>query len=142
MKKYVIIAIIMIIISGGAYFLLNKDEPEAIDSLQSTETPATEPEKSAPIPTTTPIPTIHNISIQDFAFNQKIINIKKGDTIIWTNKDSAPHTVTAVTGDNGGPASETLNKNKAFSFTFNNIGTFNYYCVFHPSMTGSVVVTQ
>lgn len=139
MKKYLITIIIIVIIASGAYFLLNKDGSEVIDLLQSTEIPATESEKPAPIPATTPTPTIHNISIQNFAFNQKIINIKKGDTVVWTNKDSAPHT---VTGNNNSPASGTLNKNETFSFIFNTAGTFNYYCAFHPSMTGSVVVAQ
>ena len=65
--------------------------------------------------------------------------IKKGDIIIWTNKDSAPHT---ATGDNGGPDSPTLGTGQSYSFTFTSAGTFTYHCNFHPSMKGTVMVTQ
>ncbi len=81
--------------------------------------------------------TTHYVMIENFAYVQSSINVKKGDTVIWTNKDSAGHT---VSGDNGGPASPTLNTNETYSYTFISAGTFAYHCTIHASMKGTVVV--
>ena len=132
MKNTIIVAVIILVIIGGAYFLLGKSGSSTPTPISTPTYPQTS-ETSATIPT----PTTHNVSIQNFAFNQKSITIKKGDTVIWTNKDSVSHT---VTGDTGGPASGSLNNNGTYSFTFNNTGIFNYHCTPHPSMTGIVVV--
>ncbi|MEJ0021427.1 MAG: cupredoxin family copper-binding protein [Candidatus Doudnabacteria bacterium] len=110
----------------------------------STPNPAPSP---TPAPTPAPgpqpphviAPTTHYISIQNFAFTPTSIMIRKGDTVVWTNKDSAVHT---VIGDNGGPASSNLSTNQTYSFTFNTIGAFNYHCSIHPYMQGIVTVTQ
>ena len=94
-----------------------------------------------PTPATPPVPApkTYNVTIQNFSFDQTALSVKKGDTVIWTNKDSAPHT---VTGNSGGPSSGTLNTNATYSFTFTSAGTFNYHCSFHPSMVGTVTVTE
>ena len=81
------------------------------------------------------------VEIKDFAFTPASIRVKKGTTVTWTNKDSAPHTVTGV-DSNKGPESGTLNKNETYSFTFEEVGTFGYICDFHPSMKGEVTVTE
>ena len=78
----------------------------------------------------------HAVAIQNFAFAQSALTVKKGDTVVWTNKDSAPHT---VTGD-GGLDSGTLSGGQTYSFTFATAGTFSYKCNFHPSMAGKVIV--
>ncbi len=82
-------------------------------------------------------PTTHYIDIQGFAYSPSSITINVGDTIVWTNYDSASHTVTSNDGtfDSGG-----ISTGSTFSFTFTNAGTFNYYCSPHPNMTGSVTV--
>src|SRR5262245_46739842 len=51
-------------------------------------------EYHTPTPVTTPTPQTYNVTIQNFSFNQSALTVKKGDTVVWTNKDSAPHTVT------------------------------------------------
>ncbi len=109
--------------------------------------PAIPVPKPAPTPTVAPTPTsaptstlapvTRSVSIQSFAFSSSALTVHKGDTIVWTNKDAAPHT---VTGTNGGPSSGTLSQGGTYSFTFNSVGTFNYICNFHPSMTGKVTV--
>ena len=82
-------------------------------------------------------PTTHYIDIQGYAFSPSSITINVGDTIVWTNYDSASHTVTSNDGtfDSGG-----ISTGNTFSFTFTSAGTFNYYCAPHPNMTGSVTV--
>ena len=82
-------------------------------------------------------PTTHYIDIQGYAFSPSSITINVGDTIVWTNYDSASHTVTSNDGtfDSGSIAN-----GNTFSFTFTSAGTFDYYCAPHPGMTGSVTV--
>lgn len=58
-------------------------------------------------------------------------------TIDWINNDSAPHTVTAndASFDSGNVA-----PGQSFTFTFTTPGTYQYHCVYHPWMVGTVVV--
>jgi plastocyanin len=73
------------------------------------------------------------VDIKDFAFNPVNLQIAAGTTVTWTNNDSAGHTVTA---DHGTFDSGTLRKGDTFSFTFNEAGTFAYYCRPHGGKGG------
>lgn len=79
----------------------------------------------------------HNVTIQNSAFSPQSITVNKGDTVVWTNKDSMAHT---VTGTPGGPASPSIAAQGTYSFTFPATGTFTYHCTIHLTMTGTVVV--
>lgn len=79
-----------------------------------------------------------DVSISNFSFNPGSTTVNKGTTVVWTNNDSAGHTVTADQG--AGPASGLLNPGETYSYTFNEPGTFNYHCSVHPSMKGTVTV--
>lgn len=79
------------------------------------------------------------MDIQNFAFQNSSITIHPGDTIIWTNKDTVPHTVTSTDGT-GELDSPQLSTNEDYSHIFNTVGTFFYHCSIHPSMTGTVTV--
>jgi amicyanin len=75
------------------------------------------------------------VTIKDFAFGPSSLTVKKGDTVTWTNQDSAPH---QIAGTNF--KSEMLSNGGTYSFTFNEAGTFDYHCSIHPLMKGTVVV--
>jgi amicyanin len=81
----------------------------------------------------------YQIAIQNYAFSPASLTVQVGDTVTWTNEDSAPHTVTVTSGpvkfDSG-----TLQKGQSYSYTFGTAGTYSYYCAVHPDMTGKVVV--
>lgn len=147
-KNIVIGIVVVIVITGGIYwFVQSQNGPNGALPFTTNPTPpaSTLTPGVSPIPTSTvfptpaPRPVTHNITIQNFAFNPASISIKKGDTIVWTNKDQAGHT---VTGDNGGPSSTTIGANETYDYTFNSAGTFTYHCAIHPSMTGTVSVAQ
>ena len=77
------------------------------------------------------------VDIEGFAFAPATVTVTVGDTVTWTNRDSAAHTATADddsfdTGNLGQGASGTV--------TFDTAGTFAYHCSIHTNMTGSVVV--
>lgn len=63
--------------------------------------------------------------------------IKKGQKVEWTNKDSVGHTVTFSTIDVDSGSIPTGGK---FTQQFNQTGTFDYTCTFHPAMRGIIIV--
>ena len=76
-------------------------------------------------------------TIDNFTFTPQQITVKAGDTVIWTNHDDIPHTVTSTAKVFN---SKALDTDDTFSFTFATPGSFTYFCALHPHMTGSVVV--
>ena len=77
------------------------------------------------------------VMIDNFSFAPKEITIAKGTTVTWVNHDDVPHTV--VNSDKVF-RSKALDTDDQFSFTFNEAGSFSYFCSVHPMMTGRVVV--
>ncbi len=79
------------------------------------------------------------VGIQNFAFVPRDITINVGDTVRWTQRDTVAHTATSDTGvwDSG-----YLSRNQEYSFTFTSAGTYPYYCIPHPHMTGTVTVQE
>ncbi len=82
------------------------------------------------------------VFIQGMSFSPGNKTISAGTTLKWTNQDSYAHTVTS--GVPGSPSglfdSESLGSNGTFSFKFNTVGTYKYYCKIHSSMTGTITV--
>lgn len=94
----------------------------------------------APVVSTTPVAKTVNVSMQGFRYNPPAITIRLGDTVVWKNMDTAPHTVTTQADAVVAFDSGTLGQNGTFSHTFNQTGTYNYHCAFHPEMVGTIVV--
>ena len=70
-------------------------------------------------------------------------DIKVGDTVTWNNIDTAAHTVTSGNVSDGADGlfdSSLFMSGSTFEFTFDETGTFDYFCMVHPWMTGQVIV--
>jgi plastocyanin len=76
-------------------------------------------------------------SIRDGAFVPAVIRVRAGTTVSWRNEVDIPHT---VTGSGGSWDSGVIQPGGSYSRKFDATGTFGFYCVPHPEMTGSVVV--
>ena len=97
----------------------------------------------------------------DHAFTPEMLEISSGEVVKWVNDTDEAHTVTAVEDSlpdgaeyfsSGGAASEDdatgdlsaelIEPGEAFEWTFDEPGTYRYYCIPHRSdgMEGSVVV--
>jgi plastocyanin len=74
---------------------------------------------------------------RDFMFAPTTITIKAGSIVPWKNTDDEPHTVVS---DSGLFRSGALDTNEAFSFRFDQPGTYHYACSIHPRMVGTIVV--
>jgi plastocyanin len=79
----------------------------------------------------------NNVSIQNYAFSPSAISIQKGANVTWRNDDSVQHTIVS---DTQAFTSPTLNKGDAYTFQFNNTGTYPYHCSIHTYMTGTITV--
>ena len=72
-----------------------------------------------------------------------MVTINPGDEVVWSNDDSAPHTVTSGTDTtaDGIFDSSMLMADKTFAHTFDTLGEYDYFCLVHPWMVGQVFVT-
>jgi plastocyanin len=72
------------------------------------------------------------------------LKIQVGDTVSWSNDDTAAHTVTSGTPDgmDGVFDSGLFMSGNTFDFTFDNAGTYPYFCMVHPWMLGEVIVNE
>jgi plastocyanin len=77
------------------------------------------------------------VRIAAFAYKPKRLTVRVGETVSWTNGDSANHT---VTGDKGTFSLDNLDHGQTKRFAFREAGTFAYHCEYHPFMHGTVVV--
>jgi plastocyanin len=77
------------------------------------------------------------VKIDNYTFLPASLTIKTGTAVTWLNKDDIPHTVVSKTGVF---RSKALDTDDSFSFTFNEAGSYEYFCSLHPHMTGTIVV--
>jgi plastocyanin len=78
------------------------------------------------------------VTIQDYTYKPTSITVPKGTSVIFTNRDSTPHTATSK--ESGVFESSSIDTGKTGKITLEKTGTFAYYCVFHPFMKGTIVV--
>jgi len=71
------------------------------------------------------------------------VTINAGDTVHWMNVDTAAHTVTGgspADGPSGVFDSSLVMVDAIYEFTFDDAGSYDYFCMVHPWMVGSVTV--
>ena len=94
--------------------------------------------------------------VQNIAFKPASLKVLRGTEVTWTSADAdVVHTATsgkpgkrAVSGvSKGSPAKpdgvfdgDLPDAGASFSFTFDEAGTYAYFCEIHPSMRAEVVV--
>ena len=84
----------------------------------------------------------HQVGIQDSFFEPFQLAVNVGDTVVWTEYGGQDHTVTS----DDGLFDEVVLFGETFSYTFNQAGTFLYYCFNHggpagEGMSGTIVVS-
>lgn len=143
--KFLIGFVLLALIVVGAYTLVSwQNVPSALAPVKSVPT-----SQEMPVMTSgdnlAPESVVHNVpagspivvGISNFEFQPKELRISVGTKVIWKNEDSIGHTVTS---DTGAFDSRLFGKNETFEFTFNEKGTFTYYCRPHPGMKAKIIV--
>jgi plastocyanin len=77
----------------------------------------------------------HRIQIQGFVFEPADVAAAPGDTVVWTNLDFVPHTVTE---DGGRWDSGSIGPNESWRLVVRAADT--YHCTFHPNMQGRLSI--
>jgi plastocyanin len=80
-------------------------------------------------------PSKADVRVTDAGFSPAQVSVRAGGTVEWINDSSQPHTVTTTESD-----SQAIEKGKTFSQEFDKAGTYDYYCRYHPTETGTVEV--
>jgi plastocyanin len=78
----------------------------------------------------------HTVTIENMQFSPQTLAVKRGDRVVWVNKDLFPHTVTAAKVFD----SRSLPPNASWSYVAAKPGRYDYVCTLHPMMKGVLVV--
>ena len=76
-------------------------------------------------------------------FIPSTVTIEAGETVTWENNDTAAHTASGgnpIDGVSGVFDSSLMMAGASFSHTFDTPGSYDYYCMVHPWMEGTVIV--
>ena len=78
----------------------------------------------------------------DSCYTPSKIVIKQGNSVTWVNEDAAFHSVTSGYYDEPSEIFDSgyLDPEESFTFIFENIGIYDYFCTLHPWMKGQVIV--
>jgi len=121
-----------------------EDVPEMI--VQEEPESMAEPEPMAPFTGTISVPEgsgVPGCDERNQCYIPADVTINVGETVTWSNDDTAAHTVTSgmpADGPDGNFDSSLFMAGDTFSHTFEEAGEFDYYCMVHPWMSGKVQV--
>jgi plastocyanin len=79
------------------------------------------------------------VLIQSMRFSPETIEVRIGDRVTFKNEDLVPHTATSTQGppfDSG-----VIEAGASWSVVWKGEANSQYRCTFHPTMTGSIVVS-
>ena len=80
------------------------------------------------------------VLIADFRYDPEDITVEVDQPVTFLNNDDAPHTATA--DGEGSFDTGRLEKKDEGELTFDEAGTYAYFCEFHPFMKGSIDVVE
>jgi plastocyanin len=78
----------------------------------------------------------HTVVIDGLKYTPETLTVRRGETVVWVNKDPFPHTVTAK----GFLDSRDIAAGKSWKFVARKPGKYAYICTLHPTMKGTLRV--
>jgi plastocyanin len=78
----------------------------------------------------------YTVTMSSMSYGATPPDLKVGDTIVWVNHDTVMHSATARDHS----FDLRLNPGQSGKTTLSRAGRFPFYCLFHPSMRGTLVV--
>ena len=82
-----------------------------------------------------PVPRRHLVEIRGMAFHPAVLEVARGDTVAWTNRDIVGHTATARSGWDTG----VIAQGAQAVIVSRSRGEFRYICTLHPTMLGTLI---
>jgi plastocyanin len=84
------------------------------------------------------VPQRHVVEIRGMAFHPEVLEVRRGDTVVWINRDIVPHTATATR--KSGWDTGTLLQGESGQYVVSHGGEDPYICKLHPVMLGKLIV--
>lgn len=85
----------------------------------------------------TPVATTQVSMAKSYRFSPKVIEVRAGSTVTWTNDDNFTHTVKV-----DGQDDHKVERGDSVSISFDRPGTYHYVCTLHSrDMSGEVDVS-
>lgn len=81
-------------------------------------------------------PAIHTVVIEGVKYEPETLTVRRGEMVVWVNKDPFPHTVTAA----GVFDSHSIAVGGSWKYVARKPGTYAYACTLHPNMKGTLKV--
>jgi plastocyanin len=78
-----------------------------------------------------------DVVIEHFAFTPASIEVEAGDTVVFTNRDIAPHTATAA---DGSWTTMDIASGRSEAIVVRTNGAAAYFCKYHPLMKGRFII--
>lgn len=80
------------------------------------------------------------VTYKGFAVSPATVEVTRGQAVQWKNEDSSQHTVSGGRPGAKGPFDKKVDGGATTQVVFDTAGSFDFFCEFHPSMTGKVTV--
>lgn len=71
-------------------------------------------------------------------FHPAVLEVGRGDTVVWVNRDMVPHTATAA--GKAGWSTGNLLQDQSGQYVPRHSGTAPYFCELHPVMKGKLII--
>ena len=81
-------------------------------------------------------PAKHTVTIEAVQFQPNVVEARRGDSIVWINKDPFPHTVTST----GTFDSKEIKPGESWTYKVQQSGDLPYICTLHPTMKAELRV--
>jgi len=138
-KKIIALAIILgisVTVIGLSFSGLNSEEVNSEETSLQTEEAI---KADVIIPTKVSRP---GCDVEDICYIPSKIVIEKGGSVTWLNEDSAFHTVTSGFYEEPTDLFDSgyLDPYQYYTLSFDEIGTYDYFCELHPWMFAQVIV--
>jgi plastocyanin len=86
------------------------------------------------------------VEARDNTFDAETIQVAPGTLVMWTNRGRQDHDIVPAEGSDWGVPPEDFPPNALYQHTFDEPGTYRYYCSLHGTaeagMTGTVIVAE
>ncbi len=161
MKKFlpvIIIILIAVVAVGGAYAFVNSgsaDNNESQPSMGSESDSSSAEELDLGDQEDLTAQKEVSMDIASFEYEKNNIKVTAGTKVTWTNRDSTAHNVMLIDEATAQQVVEAptemsedilsgplLDEGESYSFTFNEVGSFDYRCAPHPNMVANVTVVE
>lgn len=79
----------------------------------------------------------HVVTIENMRFSPADLTVKRGERVVWINKDMFPHTASARSAafDSG-----SIPPTASWSHVAKTVGVYPYVCTLHPTMSAKLTI--